>query len=202
MFVTALLAASLAAPVPKAKPAELYLPTVEATKRVWQTKGDDGRVTDRFKLRVSKVVEKVGVYTVTVADAWGGDPPMEYRYEVSAKGLLTLADPNGDLAEPEPLLKLPASEGDTWTHERATPKQSVISTTFTVGKEEEVTVPAGKFKAIPVTAEVTQKGSTRRVTTWYAVGVGEVKWVVGTGDTEAVWELTEFTPGKAKEEKR
>ena len=42
MFVTALLAATLAAPVPKAKAAELYYPTVEGTKRVMQTKSEDG----------------------------------------------------------------------------------------------------------------------------------------------------------------
>ena len=41
MFVTTLLAAALAAPVPKAKAAELYYPTVEGTKRVMLMKSGD-----------------------------------------------------------------------------------------------------------------------------------------------------------------
>ena len=70
--------------------------------------------------------------------------------------------------------------------------------TYTVGKEEEVTVPAGTFKAIPVTSQVDVGGRLLKNTSWYAPGVGVVKVVMANDGNERVQELKEFTPGKAK----
>jgi hypothetical protein len=70
-------------------------------------------------------------------------------------------------ATPEPILKLPAKSGDTWTSEfphiqvrtnklkdgggqEDAVEDRMVELKHKVGKEEEVQVPAGKFKAIPV----------------------------------------------------
>ena len=196
MFVTALLAATLAAPVPKAKPAELYFPTVEGTKRVMQLKTGDS--TSETTEVVSKVTEKDGKFTVTISRDFGGRV-IDIEYEVSAKGVFAVSDPNGKLAEPEPRFKLPAKEGDSWTVDRADRQRKRTGTaTLTVGKEEEVEVPAGKFKAIPVTTESDLGGAAVKGTVWYAAGVGVVKTATAFGGTDRVQELKEFTPGKAK----
>jgi hypothetical protein len=113
--------------------------------------------------------------------------------------VFSLSTPNGKLAEPAPTLKLPAKEGDTWKVEREDLKRGITGkATYTVGKEESVEVPAGKFKAIPVTAESTIGGRVAKVTTWYAAGMGVVKTVTEVNGTERVQELKEFTVGKAK----
>lgn len=195
MFVTTLLAVSLAAPVPKAKAPELYYPTVEGTKYVMRR--TVGKETVETTHTVTKAEEKDGTHTVTVSRDVGGQV-VEFRCEVSAKGVFAVADPRGKFADPQPVLKLPAKEGDTWTSERPGPGKVAFTITHTVGKEEEVVVPAGKFKAIPVTTEDRLSGEARSVTTWYAAGVGVVKTVAVSNGAEQVQELKEFTPGKAK----
>lgn len=191
MFVTTLLAVSLAAPVPKAKAPELYFPTVEGTKRVMQAKSGDQ--TTETTETVTKVAERNGTHTVTVSREVGKST-YEVWYSVSAKGVSELGQHR--VAWVTPLLKLPANEGDTWTFERQIGGPAKI--TYTVGKEEEVEVPAGKFKAIPITEESGNGRNAQSGITWYAPGVGVVKVVSKTNGTERVSELKEFTPGKAK----
>lgn len=196
MFATALLAAALAAPVPKAKAAELYYPTVEGTKWVMQTKS--GNETSETTTTVSKVVEKDGKYTVTLTRELGG-AALNTSFEVSAEGVFRRPTSGPAKGELTPLLKLPAKEGDTWTTEMPGFGKDVTTTaTFTVGKREVVEVPAGKYTATPVSFDVTLNGRVMKSTSWYAPGVGVVKHVSGIGATEQVQELKEFTPGKAK----
>ena len=195
MFVTTLLAVSLAAPIPKAKPSELYFPTVEGTKRVMtmSSGGQPSELTETY----SKVVEKDGKYTVTVTRDLGKQA-VDFKYEVSAAGVFTLANPNGDLSQPMQVLKLPAKEGDSWKSESTAPGKVNLTATYTAGKEEEVEVPAGKYKAIPVVSERTVGNNIIKTTTWYAAGVGVVKVVTENNGTQRVQELKEFTHGKAK----
>lgn len=196
MFVTTLLAVSLAAPVPKVKPSDLYYPTVEGTKRVMQTKVGDQ--TTELTETVSKVGEKDGVYTVTISRDFGGRA-LEQEFEVSAKGVFRRPTAGPGKGEPQAVFKRPANEGDTWTVEQqGFGKDATVTVTYTVGKEKEVEVPAGKFLAIPVTMETTLGGRAVKSTSWYAAGVGVVKLVSDSNGTERVQELKEFTVGKAK----
>jgi hypothetical protein len=195
VFVTTALLVSLAAPVPKEKPSDLYFPTVEGTKRVMQQK--EGNETVEITETVTKVVEKDGTYTVTVDLEIGGGV-LDLEYEVSAKGVFSAPNPKLKLAG-WPLLQLPAKKGDTWATERKSPGDTTTKLTYTVGKEEEVTVPAGKYKAIAVTCEtMVNRQAESRITSWYAAGVGVVKTVFEIHGKEWVHELKEFTPGKAK----
>lgn len=192
MFVTALLAATLAAPVPKAMPV-LYLPTTVGTKRVYETRRDDKVLCETTEV-VTKVEAKGDGYTVTVE---GDDQPgggWTQAFVVSAKGVAFQLDPE---AEAEPVFKSGLKAGDTWKVEHTGPRKGLGETTFTVGKEEEVEVPAGKYKAIPVTRELPLDGRRgAKTTTWYAPGVGVVKKEVDSLGGGGVTVLTSFTPGK------
>jgi len=194
MFLSTLLAATLAALVPKAKATELYYPTTEGTKRVMRTKSEDG-ASNEVTITVTKVEEKEGTFTVTTTREVSGQRS-EFRNEVSAKGVFSLPR-SGEKGEPRAALKLPAKEGDTWaTEQPASGNRAGWTTKHTVGKEEEVEVPAGKFKAIVVTAEYELDGIAYKSTAWYAVGIGVVKSVSVSNRTERMQELKEFTPGK------
>lgn len=194
MFITTLLAVSLAAPVPKAKPSDLFFPIVEGTKRVMR--GKLGNSTVETTETVSKVVEKDGKYTVTVSRDLNGRT-LTNDFEVSEKGVFRPTPTGKEDAEPTPLFKLPAKEGDTWTGEQKGPGGNVKAT-YIVGKMEEVEVPAGKYKAIPVTSELDVSGNLLKITSWYAPEVGVVKQVSVSNGTERVQELKEFTLGKSK----
>lgn len=195
MFVTALLAATLAAPVPKAKVPELYFPTVEGTKWVFQTNNGE-RTYDEEMDAVSKVVEKNGKYTITVSRGVG-KRARHTQYEVSADGVFAPVGAETKSGTWPPLLKIPAKDGDSWKVEFKDPTR-VADVSFTVGTEEEVTVPAGKYKAITVTREAKSTGSSLKETSWYAPGIGLVKQVTEVDGHSWLRELKEFTPGKAK----
>jgi hypothetical protein len=70
----------------------------------------------------------------------------------------------------------------------------VATFTYTVGKVEEVEVPAGKFQAIRVEekTDVLLESATR----WYAPGVGLVKAVSTLGKNEQIQVLKSYTCGK------
>jgi hypothetical protein len=182
----------LAAPAPKGKEVELYYPTKEGATRVLEmtVSGSLAAKSRETQETVTKVEEKDGTYRVTIKQEWPGKNTkknMTTVMEVSGKGVSRLASFGKDLPEPVVLLKLPARAGDTWT--------SGGSTT-TIGKEEEIEVPAGKYKAVVVVNEMERDGSKVKTTAWFAVGVGMVKSVTTVNDIETTHVLKSFTPGK------
>jgi hypothetical protein len=192
MFVTALLAASLAAPVPKEKPV-LYLPTAVGTKLVYETTRDEKVICEVTEVVASAEAKGDGiVVTVEGEDSPGGG--WTQVFVVTAKGVSFRLDAD---AEPEPVFKVGLKAGDTWKVEHAGPRKGLGTSTFTAGKEEEVEVPAGKFKAIPVTRELPLDGRAgSKTTTWYAPGVGVVKKEADSRGGGGVTVLKSFTPGK------
>jgi hypothetical protein len=185
--------------VPKdEKPDELYFPVQLGAKRVtaMTIKADQSRGIGVSET-VTKVEEKDGRYTVTVErDSATSGRKVVQVYLVLKDGLFLKSQAGTEKSEPDPLLKLPYKEGAGWTSEVATPPGGArpvsVKVKDTMGKVEEVEVPAGKYKAIRV-EEVLEAGqSTRKRTYRYAAGVGMVKLEAEGSITE----LTEFTPGK------
>jgi hypothetical protein len=201
-------ALAVAAPVPKGERKELYFPTTVGAKKVIQMKaGDDTR---ELTETVTKVEEKDGVYTVTVerdfaGGGLSGQPLIEQVFEVSAKGVYRLSSGGTKTKTPYPLLNLGVKAGEKWTSELELTGPPggggpvrVSKGTHTMGKEEEVEVPAGKFKAVRVDVESDQNGQTAKSTAWHAAGVGLVKYEVERGGIKNTQELKSFTPGKGE----
>lgn len=185
--------AASAAPAPKGKEVELYFPVKVGTK--WVLERATGGKASEIIETVSAVDLKDGVYRVTVERAPGGRQGATV-YEVSAKGLSRLTFAGEPAAEPLPLLKVGVRPGDTWKSEQKS-TGGAATVTYTMGKEEEVEVPAGKFKAIRVNSTVEQKGSVTQNSYWYAVGVGAVKLVtISSKGSEVTTVMKSFTPGK------
>jgi hypothetical protein len=195
----ALLAAAplLAAPGSKRKEGELYYPVKDGAKRVMEMVTTGKFVGSAVVAvdTVTKVEAKGGKYRVTVervtSDRETKEKPLVTVYEVADKGLARVTSGGKDLPEPVVMLKLPAKTGETWTR-----GDSATKTTLTTGKEEEVEVPAGKFRAIPVTAEFDRGGQPTKTTVWYAPEVGMVKTVTTAGGIDIAHVLKSFTPGK------
>lgn len=165
MFL-ALLAATLAAPVPKAKAPPLYFPTTVGATWVYERDGGEEAVS-------VSAVEKDGddlVVSRTSADKRGT------KYSpvvVSADGLRQPRErADGQVGW---VLKSTVRDGDSW--------EVPDGGTRTLHGPEEVQVPAGKYQALRVVWE--RDGET--TTSWYAPGVGEVKRTVKRGKEEAVF---------------
>ncbi|MBN9119797.1 MAG: hypothetical protein J0I06_11670 [Planctomycetes bacterium] len=180
-----------AAPVPKGagKGPVYYFPTTPGA--TWEY--EDGSI-----LVVSRVEDRKGTKVVTVERAVRGGRRVSFEVvEVSAAGVFRTETIGEKLATPYPLLKAPFRAGDSWKYEViGTEKIGASKGTRTVAGVEEVKVPAGTFEAVRVDADYVfgnGPGAARKASAWYAPNVGLVKM---TRDSEVLWLLKSFTPGK------
>lgn len=113
----------------------------------------------------------------------------------TAEGIFRFAA-QGEVAEPPVMvLKLPVKKDSTWKID------STISGISIKGdfksSEEEVTVPAGKFKTITATSDnVTMGDEKMTITYWFAKDVGMVKQIVTRGNNKVLLELEKFEAPK------
>jgi hypothetical protein len=180
-----------AAPTLKNKPAAYYYATTVGDTFVYETKS--GLRNSERTEKVESVQEKDGELIVTTVRTLSGKELPGSKVKVSDKGLIRLAAPTKGSTEPLILIKLPAKAGETWETKVEGPIQKYVSKM--VG-EEEVVVPAGKYKALRVEMTYMSGGEEVKTTSWYAPGIGMVKAVLQFGTSESVQELKSFTPGK------
>jgi hypothetical protein len=194
MLVTGLTAA--AAPNLKEKGEPLYYATKEGDKPVYEMRSGD--TTTEATEVVTKVEKKDGTLLISVSREFQGRTTPPSQVSVSEKGVFRVASAGRELPVPIPMLKLPGKPGDTWTYEPDTGGGGgpARKTTYRMGREEEVEVPAGKFKALRVESEQELGANLFRSTLWYAPGVGLVKSLTNTNGHERIQVLKSFTPGK------
>jgi hypothetical protein len=196
LLIGLVLPVSFAESAPRPKDADkplLYLPTTVGDQRVLEvgSKGKSGEAIEWVK-RVEKKGDMVVVYFGREEDG-----PALYAYGASPDGVFRISNGSFVYDPPYRLLKLPAKEGEKW--ESVSPAMGGAPKyvfKFTSGTEEEVEVPAGKFKAIRVEADEETNGLVTRTTYWFAVGLGAIKIRTQYKDVERVQVLKAFTPGK------
>ncbi len=184
-----------AAPVPKAKPKHRYFPTEIGTK--WVYKQGKQEWTDE----ITKVAERDGATWLAIRKTEGGKST-ERSYSVGENEFIWRKD--SDFTIDRIILKFPPKKGETWTVETPIQKgfEFALSGIMTVGAEEEITVPAGKYKAFPVMFELTAVEDeklpkpTKINTAWYAENVGLVMFRDVEGS--AVRDLISFVPPPKK----
>jgi hypothetical protein len=188
-FVAAflVLAATTNAPsAPPSKEAEevtYWFPTTVGDTRVFEeTRHNGEKLTTQTETRTVTSVDRTEhSLSVTVrVERDGADPVVETYAHFFKRGLYLVTHDNVLFNPPCCMLRLPYRRGDTW--EVNNPAFCATPVKFTVGNEEEVEVPAGKFKAIRIEAVCEQDGRTARLTHWAAAGFGIVKSVNKTGD--------------------
>ena len=93
------------------------------------------------------------------------------------------------------ILKYPFKEADSWEAE-ATVGSQRLKMKVKTGRNEEIRVPAGKYKTVTVLIETTVDGESIAGATWYAADVGVVKQITDVGAKRITLELLKFEPGK------
>jgi hypothetical protein len=196
LAVLALSAAAAAAPGAKGKPGPVYFATQVGDTWVYQLRGPAG--TSEMTEAVTAADPKDGAVVVTVSRTYQGETIEYMRVAVTDLGLRRLSVGGRDLPADRWLVKAPVKAGDTWTVEldNPPPGRPPVKMTFTVRGEEEVEVPAGKFKAVRVDAALDEARASAPVSSWYAPGVGLVKSVSKVGKDDRVQVLKSFAAGK------
>lgn len=178
---TALLALSLAAPVPKAKEVPPPFPLTVGDTLEYELKTGD-KASPAYSDEVTKAErQKDGSTRVTVRRSYPRGEPSTLVVAVADTGLTRVAEGDTRLAEPVMLLKLPATVGTAG---------EAGGTEYEVTATEEVTVAAGTYRAV----KVVEKSGKYPAVRWYAPGVGLVKMAVKGG--ESSYELKAFKSGK------
>jgi len=198
-FVTlAILASGLvasAAPALKAKAEAFYYATKVGDKLVYELQAAGG-VTGEITECITQVDKQGDALIVSVERELKGRKTAPSQFSVSEKGVTRIATAGRELPIPIPMLKLPGKPGDTWTWEPDAGGGPASKTTYTLGKEEEIEVPAGKFRALRVESEQDLGGRVFKSTLWHAPGVGLVKSVMNNGATDRTQVFKSYTPGK------
>ena len=147
--------------------------------------------------------EKIGEVEAYVLQTTIGSSSSEKEYLVSDdKGIRMLRqssdDRKTDYPEPFVRLKLPAAKGDTWAWKGDIGKDKA-SVTFTNDGEEDITVPAGTYKAWKISAIMEIGGVKHTGANWFAPKVGIVrqtsKFESGGKKHESTIELKKYEPG-------
>jgi len=97
---------------------------------------------------------------------------------------------SADIEPPLTICKFPATQGLTWEAQyKINDKRATLSYEI---EEEEITVPAGKYKAVAVRSEIPDRAGAFRNTIWYAPKVGMVKQEIADGDRTVTLLLEKF----------
>jgi hypothetical protein len=96
------------------------------------------------------------------------------------------------LKPPICILKLPPKKGDSWKVDSKGDGKTFRGS-FQV-EEQEITVPAGTYKAFRIASQDLEVNSLKAIiTTFYADGVGMVKQIIEIGEAKIEIELEKFT---------
>ncbi len=181
-----------AAPIPKdfQRPVNFF-PTTVGTHWEYVREGTD--TLDHAREVTTEIKEKDSGRTFE--ETWtcfAGQYGKYHEYRVDPNGLAEIRSGRGARFElPHLLVKAGAKASDTWdAGVGPTPPGEKPWFTGTRGADEEVTTPAGKFRAVKV---VLRNGRGEVDVHWYAAGIGLVKSKDGNG---RVVVLSKFTPGK------
>jgi hypothetical protein len=180
---------SFSAPALKGK-SDLYYPIKVGDKLVYEFTRE-GEASIERTITITASEEKEGEWIVTTehfpAEVSNG------KLRISKKGVFQIEMTGTVLEPPVPVLQLPAKVGDTW---EVIGIKSIPTHTNKVMGEEEVNVPAGKYKAIRIDTTIPLDPKPITFSYWHAPGVGVVKFASTSGQKEYTQVLKSFTPGK------
>lgn len=136
----------------------------------------------RYKVELLSSVKIQHIYSK--ADGWVLFHSEDY---IEHEGLKATYDP------PRRLLPNPLVPGQKWEWTGKDPTQVEYHEAGRTVGFEEVTVPAGKFRAMKVVIEIASGAIPKTKTNWYADGVGLVKSVTEAGPMKYGSELTDYS---------
>ena len=178
----------------KAKKLPDYYPLKTGTKWTYEVDPGNGQ-----KVQVTNQITKIetidGKSLARMETVVNGMVAATEHLESTPKGVFRHRSNGVEVSPPVCVVKYPYKEGETWTAEpKIGPQQLKLS--LKSGKEEEVSVAAGKYKAVSVNVESDVNGVKINSTTWHAPDVGIVKQFTEFGGKSLKMELVKFEAAK------
>jgi hypothetical protein len=182
-----------------AAPAHDYFPLRVGDS--WSYRSKDGDTEHSLKVlseekqadgTIRYLVEKLaGAKVLTVFSKSGGWVLMHSEQYTEHEGLEVKYEP------PKQYLQNPLTAGTKWTWKGKDYTQTDLDENHQVVGFENITVLAGKFRAMKVVSRIVGAAPMTR-TTWYADGVGLIKSETDGGQIKYGWELADYSFKKKK----
>lgn len=185
------------APRLKDAPDRVYFPMTVGDR--WVVELRYKTTSDEYTEVVTAVDKKDGATIVTVGREVDGKvgPPLSH-IKVTDEGLFRMSNLGTTYDPPYCILRLPLKPGLTWTSEVTSGGNVRTTFKYKAIQEEDVEVPAGKYRAFRIEVDIDTQGRTRKSVIWYAPQVGIVKMDHEDGDSGYIRTLKSFKPGGKK----
>jgi hypothetical protein len=170
-----------------------YYPLKPGTKWFYNVNADGQNV--KVNNQVAKLEKIDGKTLALVETVVNGSVSMSEHMQSTDKGVFRHRTNGIELSPPVCILKFPFKKDETWESTTMVGNESLKIKAKAIDTEE-VTVPAGKYKALKVDADMTAAGMQISTTYWFAPDVGVVKQTTNLGGKNIILELEKFEAGK------
>lgn len=196
LLVALAVSPAFAAPVPKdfKKTLPDYYPLNPGDEWVYKSAGKEIRVVTR------DVAEKDGVRTGTLVTLTGETEVATETIRVDKSGVHRTHINALALDPPLTMISFDPTRENKW-EVKGRVQNAEIAGTYEVAGKDEVEVPAGKFTAVNVVADLKLAAAPVTVKYWFAEGVGQVKLQFQVAGQVTTLDLKAYKPGTKKEKK-
>jgi hypothetical protein len=170
-----------------------YFPLDEGAE--WTYKMTVAGKTQKFTNKVAKIETIDDKKLTQMESSLEGKVVASEHLTQTDKGVFRHRISGIELSKPVEIMRYPAKDGDTWEGESAAGNEKMkLSAKVTA---EEVTVPAGSYKAARVDIDSTGAQAVK-ASSWYVPDVGMVKQIIKLGPVTIELELEKYEPAKKK----
>ena len=170
---------------------ELF-PVAAGNRWIYRLRGQD----DRFVITALRK-EKVGdTLCMRLEGKLNNRIVATEHVSITKEGVYRHRNDTAEIVPPLLICKFPPLKAESWKIDYKVDGKSA-SVAYLCDLEE-VVVPAGKFNAVVIRAEVLSASMKIKNTCWYAANTGMVKQLIEDGDNKIVLELDKFEPAAPK----
>lgn len=196
-FGLALLCQPLATAQEKSQESKSYYPLKAGNKWTYQIESDAvAKGSAKLTYQIAKIEKIDGVSLARLETIARGTVAATEHLNVTEKGIFRNRYNGTEVSPPICILKFPIKKGSTWKTESKVGDEKL--SVSCKSDEDEIEVPAGKFKTVKVVldAEVVDAGIIVSTTYWFASRTGIVKQHVNINGMQFSILLEKFEEGK------
>jgi hypothetical protein len=170
-----------------------YYPLKPGTKWFYELNANGQKI--KLHNQVKQIDTFEGKSMALVETVIGDEVKATEHMATTAKGVFRHRINGVELSPPVCILKYPFKKDETWEIETTVGTEKLTIKAKAVDTEE-ITVPAGKYKALKCDVDTTVMGMQVSATYWFAPDVGVVKQTMVIAGKDVTLELEKFEAGK------
>lgn len=161
----------------------------------WHYQADSGGKKESIVTKITKKDKVDGIEMAVLEGMAGGKVVATEHLVQSDKGVFRHRFNNQPSDPPFPLLRYPVKAGDKWMG-KVQFAGADATYTAVAAEEDNVEVPAGKYKTVRVRVDLAEGDNKITTTYWWADGIGFVKQTIESGPISITLRLEKMVKAK------